>query len=93
MYEKEKNQFILDLFKCINVLPACIYVYHMYAWYPWRSEESIRSLGTGVMNGCEPSCMWVLRIQARSSARATKYSKSWSHLCSPADKLLTQIKI
>lgn len=26
---------------CMNVLLACLYVYHMYAWCPQRSEEDV----------------------------------------------------
>ena len=31
-------------FMSMSVLPACKYVYHMWAWYLWRSEESVKSL-------------------------------------------------
>lgn len=24
----------------MNVLPACMYVYHVHAWYPWGPEEN-----------------------------------------------------
>ena len=37
----------------MSVLPACMYVYHMYAWCQWRPEEGIGSPGTGVLDGCE----------------------------------------
>lgn len=30
-------------------------LYHMNRWYPQRSEDNIESLGSGVMDGCEPS--------------------------------------
>lgn len=33
----------------------CMYVYHMYAQCPQRSEECVRSLGTGGTDGCESS--------------------------------------
>lgn len=29
-------------------------MYHVYAWYPWKSEDSIRCSGVGVTDGCEP---------------------------------------
>lgn len=32
------------LHSSLSVLPACKYVYHMWAWYLWRSEESVKSL-------------------------------------------------
>lgn len=38
---------------CKNACPACVYVYHVHAWCPWRSEGGIRS-GTGVGDGCKP---------------------------------------
>lgn len=31
-----------------------MYVHHMHAGHLWRSEESMGSLGPGVMIGCEP---------------------------------------
>lgn len=36
-----------------SVLPACTYVYHIHAWHPQRSEETVRSTGTGVTGYCE----------------------------------------
>lgn len=36
------------LFMCISAL------HHLCVWCPWRSEEGIESLGTRVMDGCEP---------------------------------------
>lgn len=30
---------------------ACMYVHHMYAWCPWKSEE-----GVGTTEGYETSC-------------------------------------
>jgi hypothetical protein len=35
---------------CVNGLPECVYVYHIYVWCLWRSEEGIRLPGTKVMN-------------------------------------------
>lgn len=43
---KEKKVFFF--FNCINVLLASMYVDHICAWYPWRSEEGIGSLWMGV---------------------------------------------
>lgn len=38
------------------VLPVCIYMYHVCAWFPYRLEEGFRFLGQiGVMNGSESS--------------------------------------
>lgn len=36
------------VFICKHVLLAHIYMYHVSAQCPWKSEESIRSLGNGV---------------------------------------------
>ena len=41
------------MYKC---LPACMHVYHMYAWCLKMPEGGIRSSGTGVMDGSEPPC-------------------------------------
>lgn len=39
-----KNIYV---FEC---LPTCMLVHQMCAWYSWRPEEDVRSLGTGVMD-------------------------------------------
>jgi hypothetical protein len=36
----------------VNVLLT----YHLHVWCPWRPEEGIGSLRTGVMDGCESLC-------------------------------------
>lgn len=36
---------------CKNVLPAHMYVNQVHEWYPWRLEEGIRYLETGLMDG------------------------------------------
>ena len=33
-----------------------MYVYHMCACCPRRSEEALRPLGTGITDSCAPSC-------------------------------------
>lgn len=38
----------LKNFMYVSVLPACISMYHMYAWYPQRPEEGFRFLETRV---------------------------------------------
>lgn len=35
--------------KDIHALSACISVHRVHIWYPLRSEESVRSPGTGVV--------------------------------------------
>ena len=32
----------------ISVLPPCMFVCHIYTWYPWKQEESFGSPRTGV---------------------------------------------
>lgn len=45
-----------DVFQtCVGALSACMSVYHLHAWCPWRSEEGVRVPGTGVAD-CEPPC-------------------------------------
>lgn len=38
--------YILIYLLCIVVLIECIFVYHMDAWCPWKTEECVRLLGT-----------------------------------------------
>ena len=40
----------------MGILHVCMYVHHMCAWCQRRSEEGIRSPGTGVMDSCEAPC-------------------------------------
>lgn len=40
----------------VRVLLACLYVHHVYACCLQRPEQGIRSLGSGVKDGCELSC-------------------------------------
>lgn len=45
----------------MNILPSCIYVYHVYAWYLRRPEEEVRPLENGFAYGCELLCsFWQL---------------------------------
>lgn len=46
--------YFLIYFMCMSVLPACIYVCHMRAWFLQRSEAGVGSPGTRAMDGCEP---------------------------------------
>lgn len=44
----------------MGVFPACVSVHCMYPWYTNRTEESVRSLVTGVTQ-CESPCVcWEL---------------------------------
>lgn len=42
-----------SLFLLYECLPTYMYVHHMCAWYPQRTEESLIALGTGVMDSCD----------------------------------------
>jgi hypothetical protein len=37
---------------CMCGLPACMYMYHVHAWSPQRSQEGMGSPGTGVTDSC-----------------------------------------
>lgn len=43
-------------FLCIGVLPTCISVCCMPAWYPCKPKKGIDSPRTGVIGNCEESC-------------------------------------
>lgn len=45
----------IHLFYAHGCLPACNSTQHMHDWCLQRSEESVGSHGTGVIDGCEPS--------------------------------------
>lgn len=66
---------------CMNVLPACMYVHHMDARCPWKSEEGIGSPGTGV-TGSE------LHVHAGNPiqvlGRATYVLNCWTNSLAPA---------
>lgn len=41
-----------------------MYIYHVYAWCPWRPGKDIGFLGTGVEDGCEQPCVcWALTAE------------------------------
>lgn len=42
----------------MNVLPACMSVYHVNACCRRKSEEGFGSPGTGDIDGCEPPCRY-----------------------------------
>ena len=43
-------------FMCKGVLPAHTYVHHMHAWCPQKSDKSIKSPETEVIDGCKLPC-------------------------------------
>lgn len=38
----------------MSILPVGLYVHYMCTWVPQKSEKSIKSPGTKVMDGCDP---------------------------------------
>lgn len=42
--------YFKSYFLCINVLLTCMSVHYVYAWYPWRSEEDVRSPENGAVD-------------------------------------------
>lgn len=38
----------------MGVLPKCVFMHRVGAWFPWKPAEGIRSPGTGVKARCEP---------------------------------------
>ena len=40
----------------MSVLPECMCVHHLHASCPRKSEEGVRSPGTGLIDGYELSC-------------------------------------
>lgn len=47
----------------MNILPACMHVYHVHDCCPQRPEEGVVFPGTGVTDVCEPQCVsWELNL-------------------------------
>ena len=72
--------FSFTYFVCMNVFPACMYVYHVHVWCLWHSED-IQPPGIGVTDGCEPSLGAGNRIQL--FCKSSKCLEPLSHLSSP----------
>lgn len=47
-----KNYLVIFIV-CVNVLPTCVYVFRVCAWWSQRPEEGTGPLGAGVTDGCE----------------------------------------
>lgn len=58
MLHKDPNCFLVFLFIyiCMGFSLICMSVYYVHSWYPLKQKEEIRSLGMGVMHGCEALC-------------------------------------
>lgn len=48
--------YLLFYVVCKSVLITRMSMYHRCAWCQWRSEEGVRSPGTGIRGGCELLC-------------------------------------
>jgi hypothetical protein len=40
----------------MDVLPTCMSVHLVFGWCPWKLEEGIRSLGTGIKDRFKRQC-------------------------------------
>lgn len=54
----------------MSVLLTCMYVLYMFAFYPQRPEDGIKSPGTEIVDDCES--LWVLGIESRFFVRTTR---------------------
>ena len=54
----QRKNILLEIMYCMckSVLPACVFMCHMFAWFPWRLEDDTRSPGAGVTRTCDPLC-------------------------------------
>lgn len=61
----------------MNVLPTCMYVHHMWAWFPRQLEEVLKYSGTGVSAG-----LWTFdaKNQICILCKGNKSSLQSSHL-------------
>lgn len=69
----------------MGVLPSCMCVYHLRAWYLQRSEEEIGPFGTGVTEGCKQPCD--TRNQTRVLWERSQCPKFLSHLSSTSERI------
>lgn len=67
-----------DLIMCMGALSARMSVHHVHGYCWWRTEEGVRSPGTGITDSCELSCMCVLGIKSRSSNRTVSSLNHWT---------------
>lgn len=55
------NVFII--FKCIEVLPVCVFLHHVCDWFLRRLEEVIRYPGTRITDSCQQTCdFWEVNL-------------------------------
>lgn len=70
-------------FVCVKMFCLCVCLHLKCAWTPWRSEESIRYLGTGVADGCN-SRNWELASFGRAGSACNPHTIS----SAPTNRLL-----
>lgn len=60
VYERscQRKNILLEIMycMCMSVLPTCVFVYHMFAWFLWRPEVNTGSPAVGVTRACDPLC-------------------------------------
>ena len=71
---------------------ACIPVHPLSTWCPRRPKEGIKSSGTSIIGGGEPSYGWMLGIGLSSSVRAESAFNCWLSL-QLATLLLESLKL
>ena len=70
----------LDVFTCLSVLLACVYVYRAHAWCMQRSEEFVRSPRSKVIDCREPLCeFWEPNSGLLQEQQVLLTMESWSH--------------
>lgn len=72
-------------FSWMGIVPACISLHHICAWFLQKSEEGIWSSGTGVAQLW--AAMWQLGMEAGSSARASSVLFTRHRAISPAPRI------
>jgi hypothetical protein len=71
----------------MGVLPACISVYHMYAWCTGRPEDSIGSPGTRVIAlSCHVNTRDQTQVLRKISQASSPASKTFFLKCSSITK-------
>lgn len=74
-------KIILLYFMYTGILPACLFVHHIWIWCPQRPEESIELSGTGIKDVYELQYgLWELNL---GSLEETQCSLPQNHLYSP----------
>ena len=75
---KTKVLFFFFFLMFMNVLSACMFVYHVHSWCPQKSE-GVGSPAARVIENCELPCRCL--GQPRSSAKAANAFHLWVNVC------------